>query len=325
MTGIGETVLEVRNLRTHLAKRGRAIFPVDGVSFSVRRGETLGIVGESGSGKTMTALSVLRLLPASVQAVEGEVLLEGQDLLKLDSKAMRQIHGRKISMIPQDPHSSLDPVFTIGNQVLEALRQRVDPKRGNLRRGLVESLRSVRISEPERRLQSYPHQLSGGMKQRVVGAIAMACNPSVIIADEPTTALDVTIQAQYLQLLRELQQKTGVALVFITHDLGVVARMCNQVAVMYAGRIVEQGPVREIFARPAHPYTAALLASVPRLTDKPTRLASIDGQPPDLHALPPGCRFEPRCTFATERCRAGIPPLLAAAPEHSAACIRLGR
>jgi oligopeptide/dipeptide ABC transporter ATP-binding protein len=297
---------------------------VDGVSFVLREGETLGLVGESGCGKTMTALAILRLLPRPAgRIVGGQILLEGEDLLAKSEREMRRIRGRRISMILQDPQTSLNPVFSIGNQLTEALRihRRDGVKR--LWRRAEEALRRVKVAAPAQRLRDFPHQMSGGMKQRVVGAIAVSCEPRVLIADEPTTALDVTIQLQYLALLKEIQARTGVAVLFITHDFGIVARMCDRVAVMYAGRIIESGPVRDLFAAPRHPYTQALMAAVPKLEATVERLQSIEGQPPALHRLPPGCRFAPRCPYADDRCRREYPPAFAVGSAQAVACWRL--
>jgi len=289
----------------------------------LRRGETLGIVGESGCGKTVTALSLLRLVPRPAgRIVEGEVLLNGEDLVQKSEEEMRQVRGRKISMILQDPQTSLNPVFNIGNQLTEALAvARKEGRKGMLSRA-VEALRRVNVAAPERRLEDFPHQMSGGMKQRVVGAIAMSCEPEIIIADEPTTALDVTIQLQYLRLLKEIQAQTGLAIIFITHDFGVVARMCDRVAVMYAGRIVESGPVRDLFNHPSHPYTEALMASVPKLEERVERLYSIEGQPPRLFDLPPGCRFAPRCAYAQSQCIEEYPSSFPIREGHTADCWR---
>jgi ABC-type dipeptide/oligopeptide/nickel transport system ATPase component len=286
-----ETILEVNNLRTYIYTCTAVVKAVDGISFFLRRGETLGLVGESGCGKTMTALSLLRLVPKpGGRIVSGEIRLKGEDLLQKSDDEMRQVRGRQISIILQDPQTSLNPVFTIGNQLIEALGIAWKEGRKRMLARVVEALRHVNVAAPGRRLDDYPHQMSGGMKQRAVGAIAMSCEPGVIIADEPTTALDVTIQLQYLRLLKDIQARTGLAIIFITHDFGVVARMCDRVAVMYAGRIVEQGPVRDIFNQPSHPYTQALIASVPKLEERVERLYSIDGQPPLLSNLPAGCR-----------------------------------
>jgi oligopeptide/dipeptide ABC transporter ATP-binding protein len=272
----------------------------------------------------MTALSLLRLVPKpGGLIVSGEIRLKGDDLLRKSDDEMRQVRGRQISMILQDPQTSLNPVFTIGNQLIEALGiAQKQGHKGMLARA-VEALRRVNVAAPERRLDDYPHQMSGGMKQRVVGAIAMSCEPGVIIADEPTTALDVTIQLQYLRLLKDIQARTGLAIIFITHDFGVVARMCDRVAVMYAGRIVEQGPVRDIFNQPSHPYTQALIASVPKLEERVERLYSIDGQPPLLSNLSSGCRFKPRCPYSREVCREKYPSSFNVREDHTADCWRL--
>lgn len=320
----GEIILEVNDLRTYFVNRTSTVKAVDGISFSLRQGETLGIVGESGCGKTMTALSLLRLVPRPAgRIVGGEILLNGVDLLQKTEDEMRQVRGRQISMILQDPQTSLNPVFSIGNQLTEALGIARKDSRKNMLSRAVAALRSVNVAAPERRLDDYPHQMSGGMKQRVVGAIAMACEPGVIIADEPTTALDVTIQLQYLRLLKDIQVRTGLGIIFITHDFGVVARMCDRVAVMYAGRIVEHGTVRELFNAPSHPYTQALIASVPKLEERVDRLYSIEGQPPLLSNLPPGCRFEDRCPYARERCLVEYPRSYTIETEHTADCWRL--
>jgi oligopeptide/dipeptide ABC transporter ATP-binding protein len=316
-------IVEVRDLHAHLLTRWGVVRAVDGVSFSVRAGETLGLVGESGSGKTMTALSLLRLLPRPAgRIVSGQILLEGDDLVTLSEREMRRVRGRRIAMILQDPQTSLNPVLTVGHQIVEALRMRRREPRHGLWRQAAEALRRVRVPAAEERLRAFPHQMSGGMKQRVVGAIALACEPRLLIADEPTTALDVTIQLQYLTLLKEVQERMRLALLFITHDFGIVARVCDRVAVMYAGRIVEQGPVRPLFRSPAHPYTQALMASVPRMEARVERLPAIDGQPPALHRLPAGCRFAPRCRHVVERCRQEHPPTVVVGPAREAACWR---
>ena len=255
---------------------------MDGVSFSLRQGETLGIVGESGCGKTMTALSLLRLIPKpAARIISGEIILDGEDIVPKSDKEMRKLRGRKISMILQDPQTSLNPVFTIGNQLIEALGTHQGGARKDMIQKAVDALQSVRVGAPKRRLDDFPHQMSGGMKQRVIGAIAMSCAPKVIIADEPTTALDSTIQIQYLRLLKDIQAETGLAIIFITHDFGIVARMCDRVAVMYAGRIVESADVRDLFNKPNHPYTQALMASVPQM-ERTDQLFSIEGQAPAL-------------------------------------------
>jgi oligopeptide/dipeptide ABC transporter ATP-binding protein len=316
-------LLEVRDLHAHLQTRWGLVKAVDGVSFSIETGETLGLVGESGSGKSMTALSLLRLLPSPAgRIVRGQVLLEGEDLVTKSEREMRHVRGRKISMILQDPQTSLNPVFNVGNQLVEALRAHGARGRAMLRKRAEDALRSVKVAAPADRLRAFPHQMSGGMKQRVVGAISIASEPKLLIADEPTTALDVTIQLQYLMLLKDVQARMGLGMLFITHDFGIVARMCDRVAVMYAGRIVETGPVRALFKAPQHPYTQALMASVPRMEGRVTRLPSIEGQPPALHRLPAGCRFAPRCRYAEERCRAQYPSTFAVGGRHEAACWR---
>jgi oligopeptide/dipeptide ABC transporter ATP-binding protein len=320
----GDVVLEVRDLHTQFFLRRGVLRAVDGVSFTLRRGEVLGLVGESGCGKSLTALSIMRLLPnGGARTVQGQVLLKGRDLLTVSQPQMRDIRGRVISMILQDPQTSLNPVFTIGDQLREAIVHRVG-RHDDVMREAVEALRRVEISAAEQRLAQYPHQLSGGMKQRVVGAISMSGQPEVLIADEPTTALDVTIQLQYLRLLKRLQRETGMAILFITHDFGVVARMCDRVAVMYAGRIVECGDVRQVFSNPSHPYTRALIASVPSMTGPLVdRLHTIEGQPPSLLDLPAGCRFAPRCRHAEQRCRDAYPDSFDIAEGHAANCWNL--
>jgi oligopeptide/dipeptide ABC transporter ATP-binding protein len=321
-----DAVLEVRDLHTHFFLRRGVVKAVDGVSFTLRRGEVLGLVGESGCGKSLTALSVMRLLPKeSARIVHGQVLLEGQDLVTKSSREMRMVRGHRIAMILQDPQTSLNPVFSIGNQLREVLTDRHKRNGGNTTQQAVEALRRVKLAAPEERLRQYPHQLSGGMKQRVVGAIAISRAPLVLIADEPTTALDVTIQLQYLNLLKELQRSSDMAMLFITHDFGVVARMCDRVAVMYAGRIVETGPVREVFDNPVHPYTQALIASVPKLNQSVERMYTIEGEPPILHDLPEGCRFAARCPHADDQCRARYPDVVPVGPAHTASCWKAGR
>src|SRR5215468_1496935 len=289
-------VLEVQNLQTHLVTRWGTVKAVDGVSFSVDAGETLGLVGESGSGKSMTCLSILRLVPRpAARIVGGAVRLEGEDLLTKSDREMVRIRGKKVSMILQDPMSSLNPVFSVGMQVREPLASYHGISGKALASRAVELLAAVGISSPAARLRAFPHQLSGGMRQRVVGAMAISAPPRLLIADEPTTSLDLTIQAQYLRLLKELQERHRLAMIFVTHNLGIVAKMCDRVAVMYAGRIVEAGPVRQIFTAPAHPYTKALLESIPRFGARRDRLTAIAGQPPDLARLGEGCAFAPRC------------------------------
>src|SRR5262245_31964241 len=303
-------LLEIENLSTHYVSAhgtrvGRA---VEGVSLSINARETLGIVGESGSGKSTLALSILRLLPPSARIANGRMRFEGEDLLQKSETEMRRVRGRRIAMILQDPMASLNPLFTVGDQVAEPIRVHEGANRHTAWRRALELLKAVRIASPATRLRQYPHEMSGGMRQRIVGAIGISCEPRLLIADEPTTSLDLTIQAQYLRLLRELQQTHGLALIFITHNLGIVAKMCDQMAVMYAGRVVEVGPVRQIFNAPAHPYTQALLNSIPRMSDSRRRLSAIDGQPPDLAMPTPGCAFAPRCSNVIDRCRTAAPP-----------------
>ena len=318
---IGEVVLEVRDLRTYFVTRWGVVKAVDGVSFDIRRGETLGIVGESGSGKSVTTLSVMRLVPSPPgHIVGGQVLLEGDDILQLSEGEMEQVRGSRIGMVLQDPMTALNPVFDIEDQVGEALKIHKGLGGDALKDTVVDMLRKVRIPAPDVRIKDYPHQLSGGMRQRVVGAIGISCDPAVLIADEPTTSLDATIQAQYLRLLRELQESTGVGIIFITHDFGIVAKMCDRVAVMYAGRIVEQGDVRQIFNNPSHPYTEALIQSVPKMEVKEERLYSIPGQPPALWDLPQGCSFAPRCRYAYDKCEEEYPPEFDVDEGQRAAC-----
>jgi oligopeptide/dipeptide ABC transporter ATP-binding protein len=293
---------------------------VDEVSLTLRPGETLGVVGESGSGKTTLALTILRLLPPAARIVSGALRFDGEDLLAKSPNEMRRIRGKRIAMILQDPMASLNPLFTVGDQVAEPVRVHEHASRRSARERAGALLRAVRIPAAAQRLREYPHQMSGGMRQRIVGAIAISCEPQLLIADEPTTSLDVTIQAQYLKLLRDIQREHGLALIFITHNLGIVARMCDSVAVMYAGRVIESGPVRQIFNAPAHPYTQALIESIPRLGGGPERLMAIDGQPPDLATLPRGCSFQARCPRVVDRCREDDPPAVQLSTEHSARC-----
>jgi oligopeptide transport system ATP-binding protein len=318
-------LLDVRNLHTEFRTGAGAVPAVDGISYTVERGETVAIVGESGSGKTAGALSILRLIPDPPGRItEGEVFFAGRDLLRLSKDAIRQVRGGDIGMIFQEPMTSLNPVLTIGRQITETLEQHRGEDRAAARKRAVELLGLVGIADPERRLKQYPHQLSGGMRQRVMIAIALACDPKLIIADEPTTALDVTIQAQILELMKELTRRLDVALIIITHNLGVVARYANRVNVMYAGRIVESGAAAAIYHEPRHPYTMALLRSVPRL-DRPrqARLDPVDGQPPDLTRLDAGCAFRPRCRFAIADCAIARPSLEPVADRgHLAACFR---
>ena len=315
-------LLEIRDLSTHyVSSRGtRVVRAVDQVSLRINAGETLGIVGESGSGKSTLALTILRVLPPAARIVSGEMLFEGEDLIQKSDAEMQHVRGKRIAMILQDPMASLNPLFTIGDQVAEPIRVHEGAGRATAWRRARELLRAVRIPSPETRVTQYPHEMSGGMRQRIVGAIGISCEPRLLIADEPTTSLDLTIQAQYLNLLRELQRAHGLALIFITHNLGMVAKMCDQLAVMYAGRVVESGPVSRIFNAPAHPYTEALLNSIPRMSDSAQRLTAIEGQPPDLAALPRGCSFAPRCVRAFDRCHVETPPEFALGGGRTARC-----
>lgn len=318
-------LLEVSNLSTYYvsASGTRIVRAVDDVSFSLRAGETLGIVGESGSGKSTLALTLMRVLPPAAQIVSGAMRLEGEDLVGKSENEMQHIRGKRIAMILQDPMASLNPLFTIGDQVGETLRQHEGASRRSAWKRAIGLLKSVRIPAAETRVTQYPHEMSGGMRQRIVGAIGISCEPRVLIADEPTTSLDLTIQAQYLNLLDELRREHGIGLIFITHNLGIVAKMCDQLVVMYAGRVVESGPVRQVFNAPAHPYTAALLSSIPRMSNRRKRLIAIDGQPPDMSNLPPGCAFASRCPAVFERCRNEAPPVFTLAPGHTARCWRV--
>lgn len=315
-------LLELRNLSTYYISQGgsRVVRAVDDVSLSLRAGETLGIVGESGSGKSTLALSMMRVLPAAARITHGQLLLNGEDLVTKSDDEMRHIRGKRIAMILQDPMASLNPLFTIGDQVGEPLRLHEGASRRSAWERAIGLLKAVRIPSPETRVKQYPHEMSGGMRQRIVGAIGISCEPRLLIADEPTTSLDLTIQAQYLKLLRDLQLEHHLGLIFITHNLGIVARMCDQLAVMYAGRIVETGPVSRVFNTPAHPYTAALLRSIPRMTHARERLTAIEGQPPDPSTLPQGCAFASRCPSAFERCRQDAPPVFALENGRSARC-----
>ncbi|MEC9309024.1 MAG: ABC transporter ATP-binding protein [Chloroflexota bacterium] len=298
-----EVILSVEDLRTHFFTRSGVVKAVDGISFDLRKGETLGIVGESGSGKSMTAWSILGMVPQpSGKIVSGSIIYQGEDLINKSEEDMRDIRGSGICMVMQDPLTSLNPVFSIGNQVLESLTLEYTEPKATLRSRAADLLSKVRIPAPETRLDAFPHQMSGGMRQRVVGAIAIARSPNILIADEPTTSLDATIQLQYLRLLKDIQQQTGAAIIFITHDFGIVARMCDSVAVMYAGKIVEYAEVEQLFDNPAHPYTEALLKSVPDLDIDVDTLPSIEGQPPSLDDLPEGCAFAPRCPAAFDKC-----------------------
>ena len=317
-----EPVLQVEDLQTYFFTRGGIVKAVDGISFELQKGETLGIVGESGSGKSMTAWSILGLVPKPAgRIVGGRILYQGENLLDKSDSQMREIRGSGICMVMQDPLTSLNPVFNIGNQILECLRMNPGRSGGSLRDQAVELLSKVRIPAPEARIASFPHQMSGGMRQRVVGAIAISRSPNLLIADEPTTSLDATIQLQYLRLLKEIQAQTGAAIIFITHDFGIVARMCDRVAVMYAGKIVEQSDVMQLFDNPAHPYTEALIRSVPDLDTSVDLLPSIEGQPPSLDNLPEGCSFAPRCPYVFDKC-SEYPPAFSTGMGQVASCWR---
>jgi len=320
----GEPLLSVRNLSVGFQGESGLLQAVDKVSFDVPRGRTIGLVGESGCGKSVTALSLLRLLPQPAgRILDGQVLFEGRDLVKLPLAEMHKIRGARIGMIFQEPMAALNPVQTIGRQLTEVYRLHLEISPAEALRRAVEMLGKVGIPSPEIRVREYPHQLSGGMRQRVGIAMALACGPQLLIADEPTTALDVTIQAQILALIEQLQKEMGLAVILITHDLGVIAETCEEVIVMYAGRIAEHAPVEALFTRPRHPYTRGLLASIPRLaTPRKTRLTTIEGVVPTLRDLPAGCRFQNRCPHAEPRCAAAAPPLETAEVGHQVACVR---
>lgn len=315
-------LLEVRDLKTYFFTAAGVVRAVDGVSYDVREGETVALVGESGCGKSVSALSVMRLVVAPAgRIVGGQLRFRGQDLLALDEESMRRIRGRAIAMIFQEPMTSLNPVLSIGRQLTEPFEIHLGMRPEQARQRAVELLAMVGIADAERRLVQYPHHFSGGMRQRLMIAMALACEPALILADEPTTALDVTIQAQILELMKDLAHRLGIAMVLITHNLGVVARYADRVNVMYAGKLVEQGKARDIYARPCHPYTIGLLRSVPRLDEpRKAKLHPIDGQPPDLMRLPLGCAFAPRCQYAMARCQSDSPPLIQIAPQHFSAC-----
>ena len=317
-------LLDVQHLTTVFDVEGRALPAVDDVSFEVRKGETLGLVGESGSGKSMTALSILRLVQPPGRIAGGRVLFQGRDLLTLPEREMRRVRGAGIALVFQEPMTALNPVFTVGDQIAEAMLVHGVEKRAAARRRAVELLEAVRVTEPELCARSYPHQLSGGMRQRVLVAMALSCHPSLLIADEPTTALDVTVQAQILDLLREMRERFDLSMLLVSHDLGIIAGSADRIAVMYAGRIVEQGPVRAVFGSPAHPYTKALLASVPR-DDAGGRLTAIEGTVPALTDLPRGCGFAPRCPDAIPTCRVERPESTDLGPDHAVSCHVHGR
>ena len=317
-------LLQVEGLRTSFKLEGGGEFsPVDGVSFSVHAGRTLGIVGESGCGKSVTSLSIMGLLPKGQGRVSaGSVVFEGRDLAKLNPDEMRHLRGNRMAMIFQEPMTSLNPAFTIGQQLIEGIRCHQDISADQARLHAIEMLRRVRISSPEQRIDQYPHKLSGGMRQRVMIAMALSCRPKLLIADEPTTALDVTIQAQVLDLMRSLREETGTAIILITHDLGVIAELADDVVVMYAGRVVERAPVQQLFANPQHPYTIGLLGSIPKMHGEQERLNAIEGQVPTPMAQVSGCRFAPRCPFALAQCKQEAPDLRDLGDGHEAACWR---
>ncbi len=316
-------LLEVEDLRTHFAVDGGEFRAVDGVSFSVGSGRTLAIVGESGCGKSVTSLSIMGLVPQPPGRIAGgAVRFAGRDLTQVTPAELRDLRGNRLAMIFQEPMTSLYPAFTIGEQIMEGLIRHKNLSRVQARTRAIEMLRRVNIPAPERRVDDYPHKLSGGMRQRAMIAMALACDPELLIADEPTTALDVTVQAQILDLLRALQRDFGTAILLITHDLGVVAEMADDVVVMYAGQVVEQAPVAALFDQPQHPYTIGLLGSVPRLDRDQDRLDAIDGTVPDPLRLPPGCRFSPRCPFVIDQCRAEPPALMPVGADHRVACWR---
>ncbi len=315
-------LLELRNVSTHYvsASGTRVVRAVEDVSLTVNARQTLGIVGESGSGKSTLALTLLRVLPPAARIVHGQILLDGEDLIQKSEEEMRKVRGKRIGMILQDPMASMNPLFTVGDQVAEPIREHEGASRASAWQRAIGLLKAVRIPSPETRVTQYPHEMSGGMRQRIVGAIGISCEPRLLVADEPTTSLDLTIQAQYLNLLRDLQKEHGLGLIFITHNLGIVAKMCDLLAVMYAGRVVESGPVSRVFNAPAHPYTEALLSSIPRMTDRRERLSAIDGQPPDMSALPRGCAFAARCPRVFGRCLEEQPPAFTVSQGQTARC-----
>lgn len=327
---MAEPLLSVQGLKTYFFIERGVVKAVDGVDFEINKGEIFGLVGETGCGKSVTSLSILRLIPIPPgKIVDGKVVFEGEDLLKKSNEDMRKIRGTKISMIFQDPHTSLDPVFTVGHQIAEPieLHQVVEQhliSAEEVSRKVIEMLKLVKIPDPEHRVVEYPHMFSGGMKQRAMIAMMLSCNPSLLIADEPTTAVDVTIQAQILDLMRELRQKLGMSILIITHNLGVIAEMCDRVAVMYAGNIVEQADLKTLFKSPKHPYTHALLAAVPKVGAKRGELASIPGMVPSLITPPPGCKFHPRCPYAMDICRKEFPQMVEIGKGQWARCFLHG-
>ena len=315
-------LLELKRLTVNFATDDGTVQAVDGIDLALQRGRTLGLVGESGCGKSVTSLAVMGLLPPENSRVSGEVHFEGRDLLKIAPNELRDLRGARLAMIFQEPMTSLNPAYTIGNKIIEAIQRHQGLNAADARARAIAVLKLVRISNPEKRVDDYPHKLSGGMRQRAMIAMALACGPQLLIADEPTTALDVTIQAQILDLMRGLRRDTGTAIILITHDLGVVAEMADDVAVMYAGQIVERAPVASLFARPEHPYTVGLLGSIPKLDQKRERLPSIEGRVPDMADPPEGCRFAARCPFVEPACREAVPHLVEVAPDHLSRCRR---
>jgi peptide/nickel transport system ATP-binding protein len=319
---MNEPLLELRGLAVDFATDDGTVHAVDGLDLALGRGRTMGLVGESGCGKSVTSLAIMGLLPPENSKVRGEIVFEGRNLLTLEPHLMRDLRGAQLAMIFQEPMTSLNPAYTIGDQIVEAIQRHQGLDAAAARTRAIDMLKLVRIPSPEKRVDDYPHKLSGGMRQRAMIAMALACGPQLLIADEPTTALDVTIQAQILDLMRGLRRDTGTAIVLITHDLGVVAEMADDVAVMYAGQIVERAAVRDLFARPEHPYTVGLLGSIPRLDERRERLPSIEGRVPDMSRPPPGCRFAARCPFVEPECRATAPALVEIAPGHLSRCRR---
>lgn len=316
-----ETILKVQDLKTYFFSHEGIVRAVNEVNFMIRKGETLGLVGESGSGKSVTALSIMRLVPEPHgKIVHGKIFFEDQDLLDLDLKQMRRIRGKKISMIFQEPMTSLDPVFTIGHEITEAIRIHQGFGKKKAREKTLEILELVGFPDPKKRIDNYPHELSGGMRQRAMIAMALSCNPHLLIADEPTTALDVTIQAQILRLINDMKETFGASVLLITHDLGVVAKMCDSVAVMYAGTIVEYADVFSLFKNPLHPYTQGLRASIPRIDTEVEKLDTIRGSVPDLRHIPSGCPFHPRCALAEDKCAMESPPLMSVHETHYVMC-----
>lgn len=319
MKDAAQALLHIENLKTVISSKDGKLVPVDGVDITIPKGKTVGIVGESGCGKSMTAMSIMGLLPNTTHIEEGKILFQDMDLTKLNPKELRKITGDKISIIFQEPMTSLNPVIRVGKQVREAILLHEKVSKEEAKQRVIEIFRQVGIPEPERRYNAYPHQLSGGLRQRVMIGMAMVCNPDLLIADEPTTALDVTIEAQILHLMRQLQKDKGTSIMMITHNLGVVAEICDQVYVMYAGKVVESAEVHELFQNPKHPYTQGLLGALPKM-DSRQRLNSIDGMVPTLKDMPTGCRFAPRCPMATQKCREEQPALVDVTAEHQVRC-----